>query len=682
MRISTKITLTGTVLVFISMITFLGTLLVQRGPLQHNLEGLVHEQAVSEAAKVVNTMYLNCESVEQRNQRRLTHNLNIARELLQKNGNPSVSSETVQWKAINQFTRQPQSIQLPKLQFGSTWFGQVSATNESVPVVDEVKHFTRDFCTIFQRMNDDGDMLRVSTSVVTTNGTRAIGTFIPRRNPDGSLNPVIDAVLRGETYRGRAFVVNEYHAAAYEPIWDAAHARVVGMLYVGIGMGSINKELEDTIKKLTVGKRGYMFVLNGKGDAKGSYVVTQRGEENSRSAWDSKDASGKPVFQSIIGKALQTTNGTLANEFYSLKGSGDAQAGNRFAVTTYFAPWDWVIVASGYEQDFEPILQHVARSINGVVLWTAVAGVIVSLIGFGVSYCLSRGITRPVMQIVDQLNNGTTQTVVAAEQVAASGKLLAAGASDQAASLEESSASLEEMASMTGRNSEHARKAKELAKEARQAADVGATDMERMNAAMEAIKVSSDDVSKIIKTIDEIAFQTNILALNAAVEAARAGEAGLGFAVVANEVRTLAQRSAQAARETSEKIQQAISRTGQGVDISTKVAQALNEIVTRTRQVDELVSEVATASQEQKQGIAQINQAVSEVDKITQSNAARAQESSAAAHQLNVQAELIFDSISTLSRLVHGNVEPAKADPKKPAASHPKPVEMPELVAG
>ena len=151
---------------------------------------------------------------------------------------------------------------------------------------------------------------------------------------------------------------------------------------------------------------------------------------------------------------------------------------------------------------------------------------------------------------------------------------------------------------MTKRNAEHAAQANTLAQEARNAAEMGATDMQAMTTAMHEIKTSSDDIAKIIKTIDEIAFQTNILALNAAVEAARAGEAGAGFAVVADEVRTLAQRSAQSAKETANNIANAVTKTAQGVHISEKVAASLQEIVTKARQVNELVAEVATASKD------------------------------------------------------------------------------------
>jgi len=277
------------------------------------------------------------------------------------------------------------------------------------------------------------------------------------------------------------------------------------------------------------------------------------------------------------------------------------------------------------------------------------------LLGAGLAFFITRGTNGVLNRVAASLSDGSRQVVSAASQVSGSSQSLAEGASEQAASLEETSSSLEELASMTKRNSENARKANELAKQARGAADKGAGDMQTMSNAMEAIKASSDDIAKIIKTIDEIAFQTNILALNAAVEAARAGEAGMGFAVVADEVRSLAQRSAQAAKETAGKIQGAIIKTGEGVEISGKVAQALNEIVSKVREVDDLVAEVAGASLEQTDGITQINIAVGQMDKVTQGNAASAEESAAAAEELNGQAETMKRSVAELLHLVGNN---------------------------
>ena len=298
----------------------------------------------------------------------------------------------------------------------------------------------------------------------------------------------------------------------------------------------------------------------------------------------------------------------------------------------------------------EHFRQQTAR-IQNLVLLGLLTGVVFA-VGFG--WVLIRSLTRQLSRVAESLGGTSREVASAASQVSTTSQSLAEGSSEQAASIEETSSSLEELSSMTKRNAENSAKANELSKQTRTAADKGVADMQEMNTAMAAIKASSDDIAKIIKTIDEIAFQTNILALNAAVEAARAGEAGLGFAVVADEVRNLAQRSAQAAKETASKIEGAISKTAQGVALSSKVSQALNDIVTKARQVDELAAEVAGASREQTEGIVQINTAVGQMDKVTQSNAASAEESAAAAQELNAQAELMKQSVAELLRLVGG----------------------------
>ena len=378
-------------------------------------------------------------------------------------------------------------------------------------------------------------------------------------------------------------------------------------------------------------------------------------------------------FKKLVAEAhdlLKNTPGVppVIDERLTALGQTDQQAIDKFLMGENSAAFE--VMINIVPQRFDALLHSIREYSEGVdaaVKKDAEAGAATlrrTLVGAGIvcsglvvlllvyGWTFRNTTVNQLSRLANSLNEASSQVAQAADQVSSASQQLASGASEQASSLEETSASLNEMASMTKRNAEGAARANELARGARKAADSGSSDMGQMNDSMGAIKASSDDIAKIIKTIDEIAFQTNILALNAAVEAARAGEAGAGFAVVAEEVRALAQRSATASRETSQKIEAAITKTDQGVQISGRVAVNLGEIVETVRKVDDLIAEVATASGEQTQGVDQINTAVSQMEKITQSNAAGAEESAAAAEQLKAQAMSLQDAVSELTKMV------------------------------
>ncbi len=291
-----------------------------------------------------------------------------------------------------------------------------------------------------------------------------------------------------------------------------------------------------------------------------------------------------------------------------------------------------------------------SQIISGVVITIIIAGFFVVL----AVVVVQKQITAPLNVVLGHLTGASDQVRAFAQQIGTASQSLAEGASEQAASLEETSASLEELSSMTRRNAENAQEVKDLAGKTRTVTESGTAEIQHMNQAMADIKAASNNISKIIKSIDEIAFQTNILALNAAVEAARAGEAGAGFAVVADEVRSLARRSATAARETAEKIEDSIGKSERGVQISEQVSKCFDEIADKIRKVDDLVASIASASKEQSHGISQLNAAVGEMDKVTQSNAASSEESAGAALELNTQADALKEALEQMTKLMAG----------------------------
>ena len=242
------------------------------------------------------------------------------------------------------------------------------------------------------------------------------------------------------------------------------------------------------------------------------------------------------------------------------------------------------------------------------------------------------------------IQDASDQVAAGAKNVSDASIALSQGASEQAASIQQLSASITEIASQTASNADNADNANGLTMKARNQAEIGNQDMKEMLDAMEEINSSSANISKIIKVIDEIAFQTNILALNAAVEAARAGQHGKGFAVVAEEVRNLAARSAKAAKETTDMIEGSIEKVGQGRAIANKTAEALDAIVADVAEVADIVSNIAKASNEQKLALEQINQGVQQVSQVVQSNSSTSEEAASASQQLSAQADLMRET--------------------------------------
>lgn len=359
-------------------------------------------------------------------------------------------------------------------------------------------------------------------------------------------------------------------------------------------------------------------------------------------------------FQAV-GQAFSDEIGALA-----VTNTARARAGERAAAATLA----FMDAANRTSEEQMDAVDESLDLLRRMVMIGSAAGL---LAGLAASWIIIRGINRALSSTTEGLTQGSRQLSSAAGEVSSSSQSLAEGASEQAASLQQINSSIEELTSMIKRNADHARAGKAASNHARSAAESGEKEMARMQEAMNAIQHSSAEVSRIIKTIDEIAFQTNILALNAAVEAARAGEAGAGFAVVADEVRSLARRSAVAAKETADKIADAAQKSAQGVELSARVGAGLLEILEKAREVDRLVAEVAAASQEQSEGLTQISVAVAQMDKVTQSNAAGAEETASAAEELNAQAAELQQAAARLAALVGASQAAAEKPPKAAA---------------
>ncbi|MFH1009669.1 MAG: methyl-accepting chemotaxis protein [bacterium] len=618
--------------------------------LQHEMDRLGH-QSISQIAL---DAYRMCESANAVLQKKVDADLNVARSILAREGEPKWLPQTISWQATNQFSKATTSATLPRMALGRVWFEKNTDLSVPSPVVDEVTRLAGTTCTIFQRMNEQGDMLRVATSVKKADNTRAVGTYIPAVEPDGNPNPVVSALLKGETYRGRAFVVNAWYLTAYEPIRDK-QGKVIGALYVGVPLKDGATAVRAGIMDIKVGDAGYVYVLGGKGDQRGHYVISKDGQRDGENIWEAKDSDGNLFIQSIVNKGVALKPGQVEFERYPWKNKDETKARMKLAGITYYEPWDWVIGAGLYEDEFTSAAStRIEANLASMLWWSLISGFIFLGLAICAAFWLGGGIGRALERAIQALSESTEQVASAAGQVSSSSQSLAEGASEQASSVEETSASLEEMSGLTRQSADNAKSAAQLMTEAKRLVDKAAASATDMNKAMKEIKSSSDQTSKIVKTIDEIAFQTNLLALNAAVEAARAGEAGKGFAVVAEEVRNLAMRSAEAAKNTSSLIEDTVTRITGGVQVVAGLKSSLDEVTASSSKVSCLVAEIAAATEEQAQGVEQVNAAVGQMDKVTQQTAANAEESAAAAQELAGQANTMRESIQDLAELVGG----------------------------
>ncbi|MBI4863191.1 MAG: methyl-accepting chemotaxis protein [Candidatus Riflebacteria bacterium] len=656
----------------------------------------------AESDQVTKLVYDMCDIANRRLEIRLRDHLTGAQSLLDHRGRVTMGSTRVPWKARNQSTGETITVSMPVMHLGGEPLKVTSDFDVEVPVVDMVKKLTRDHCTIFQRMNAQGDMLRVATTLPAEDKRRAVGTFIPRRQPDGSETPIVATVLRGETYVGHLQMFGGWYVGAYCPMRDSeGHGDVIGALFVGVNLTEASHELREAIMRITVGKTGYVYVLGTKGDRRGRYIISKGGRTDGLDIWNSQDDEGRFFIQSIIKKALETPPGALARERYPWKNPEDPAPRMKSAVFTYAPVWDWVIATSLYEDDYLTLLAEVRATVRGVLATGTAGGSLVMLVVLAMAIWLGGEIARPITQIagvakvvaegnlagageridqirqslagsaqltldragtsgatdetgqlldavhtmtgnltalVGQVQRSSVQLVSTATEISATSREQENTVTDFGTSTTQIAAAVREISATSQELARTMQNVQTAVSETAALADAGRAGLSQMESSMgqladatasisgrlAVINDKAGNINNVMTTILKVADQTNLLSLNAAIEAEKAGEYGLGFSVVAREIRRLADQTAVASQEIEQTVKEMQSSVTAGVmemdKFTSEVAQSVRSanaisaqmggIIHQVKELMPRFEAVADGMRAQSAGAQQINEAM------------------------------------------------------------------------
>jgi methyl-accepting chemotaxis protein len=523
--------------------------------------------------------------------------------------------------------------------------------------------------TIFVRVGDD--FYRVATSVKKEDGSRAVGTYL------GKQSLAYPSMMKGETWVGKLRLFGKDFMTEYRPIKDDK-GQVIGILYIGLDFTEGLKGLKDSIKRIKIGDTGYVFAFEGSGANQGLMHIHPVSEGKNSLKPAKPEERPSPILEHLVKNPS-----TVYRYMYSLKPEEVAER-EKIIVAREFKGWGWIVGAGTWTDEFS---KEAIALRNYLLAGMAAAGLLLAgLLYFGLRRMVGRPIAQAVRiadgiargdlsqeieskakdetgqliaslkamnqslrDVVGKVRTASDSIGTASNEIASGNQDLSSRTEEQASSLEETASSMEQLTATVKQNADNAKQANQLAASASDVAAKGGQVVSQVVDTMGSINDASKKIADIISVIDGIAFQTNILALNAAVEAARAGEQGKGFAVVASEVRSLAQKSAGAAKEIKGLIEDSVARVGAGSRLVEQAGQTMEEIVTSVKRVTDIMAEISAASAEQSSGIEQVNTAITQMDQTTQQNAALVEQAAAAAESMKTQAGELISTVGVFT---------------------------------
>jgi methyl-accepting chemotaxis protein len=400
--IGAKIVILANTAVVVTAAILLIALLVQKSRIAEHVSSDLEELNEKTMRSQVRSLYNAARMHEQDVNRQLEASLRYFQETLRSDGGIALSGGTTSWKLLDGNGQALRETSLPALAVGGKPIRANTDPDVLTPYVDAVKKVNGVYATIFQRLDDDGSMLRVATNVITPAGKRAIGTFISPRNADGTPNGVLEAVLAGKTYLGRANVVGTWVNAIYAPIKDR-NGKVVGMLFTGETVESA-KDFKKAIRDIRFGKTGRTFVVGGKGTQRGLFVVSMNGNRDDVNVWDASNSKGEKYIQQLVEAGLKLENDSVGILDFNYQNAKKEEA-VRLAALMYFAPWDWVIGVSAEDAEMKQTSLTISHYLSQMIYVFIAVALVLSGVLFFIALGVGKHITTALNRAVDMLRD-------------------------------------------------------------------------------------------------------------------------------------------------------------------------------------------------------------------------------------------------------------------------------------
>jgi methyl-accepting chemotaxis protein WspA len=678
---------------------------------------ILEDSAQTGLAQLCQILYNRFEAFNGFLESEVRQNLKVAEHVLAERGNLEAASGLQNWDAVNQFTGDARSITVPRARLGGQLLSSNPIPGHPLPIVDEVVSMVGGVTSIFQRITEQGDMMRVATTITDEHGRRVLGTFIPANRPDGTPNPMISSVLSRGVYVGPLVVAGNYYVGALEGIRDRS-GRVDGMIHVGEKVRS-QEFLQSGIERLSVRRKGEIVVIGCRGSQKGRVLISTGGESNGQLLLSDRDHHGRPYVEGEIQRVLARQPGTvLYDKYVTSNGS------SRSAAFVYYEPWDWLIRASLDEDEYLSASVNEA-SVSAQLIWSIIiVGIISLIVSIGIAYWwggqltkrleLLSGVARKIASgnlrgaeaeiakqtisgegtrpantgfrdesdtflesfqqmtltlgsLIGQVQRSGIQVTTSTTEIAASARHLETAATEQAASAREVSATTAGISATSAELLKSVNAVGAAVADTTSQAELGHAELSRMEASMRqlsaatasissrlsAISDRTSRISSVVTTINKVADQTALLSVNAAIEAEKAGEFGKGFSVVAREISRLADQTAVATGDIALVVKEMQSSVSSGVMEMDKFSEEVRRYV-------QDVNKVATGMNRVIDRVRALGPEFEASQEGMHTQAEAAQQINEAIQQLSVAAEQSKESLSQFKHVteqLNGSVQ-------------------------